>query len=465
MRGVFILLVTLASLAACADSVPGSINRATSPTASASDEVAALPFGLGCAWLAVSDADVTNVLYPDEAAAYWLAAIPHVPGTRLRIDGLFPNARYFSFNVYDPLLRPIDAIADFQIVPEAGNANPYVTPGIAHGESYRAYVEFSTKPELPEPNTIYSGFINAGAAVIPNPALTVLAYRTYVAADGLRGDVRLPVLTLETADGSRELGTLPNCRGPLLPNLGGETLPALGLNPLLAGTDYPEVLSALPYPPAAFPPKSTVFYGLPDSYIGIVNNISPVDVPVEPSQLPLTGGGGFLSNRDNAYTVTAFGRDHGDLFVLRARAPSYRTQPGVSFGTEDVRYWSVCQNEFATQRYVACVRDEQIALDNQGFFTVVVTDAADRPSNAIAVNGIAWLPWGFYPDGLLLVRQLLASDSFAPAIRNVPAGTAPQDIMGDYFPHGVYCTREVFEAAGTHAADIFAACAAAADSQ
>lgn len=452
----------LATLAGCGSSLPGSVERSagTPPPPPTNESSGGVPFGLGCGWVAVSDADLANVLYPDEAAVYWLAAIPHVPGLRLRIDGEYPQARYFSFNVYDPLLRPSDAIADAQIVPEPGTENPFATAGIAAGGHYRAWVNFGAKPETRAPNTIYSGSIAAGATALPNPLLTVLAYRTYVPVDGLRGAVGLPRLTVETADGGTTLGTLPDCDGPLLPNLGGGVLPSLGLNPLLANTDYPEVLSALPYPPAAYPSKTSVFYGLPDSYLGIVNNISPVDVPIEPSQIPLTGGGGFLSNKDNSYTVTAFGRDHGDIFVLRGRAPSWRGQPGVVFGNEQVRYWSVCQNEFATQRYVACAYDQNIPLDTQGFFTVVVSDAADRPANATAENGIAWLPWGFYPDGLLLVRQLLAADDFAEAMRNVPAGTPPVEIMGDYLPLSAHCARELFESAGTDPAVIFAACRA-----
>lgn len=450
-------LVTLLILAACRESSAPLGNGAAGPTPDpAAQEVSLL--GLGCGWQAVSDADTANVLYPDQAAMYWLAVVPHAPGLRLRIDGLYPQARYFSFNVYDPLLRPVDAIADFQITPLEGGGNPYRSEQDVSGAAYSAYVQFTSKPEAPAQNTIYSGFVNAGAVQLPNPLLTVLAYRVYVPADGLRGGVRLPLLTLETMDGSRAIGTLPNCQGPLLPNLGGETLPSLGLNPLLATSDYPEVLSALPYPPAAYPPKTSVFYGLPDSYIGIVNNISPVDVPVNSSQLPLTGGGGFLSNRDNAYTVSAFGRDHGSVFVLRARAPSWRGQSGVPFGNEDVRYWSVCQNEFATQRYVACAYDRDVALDTQGFFTVVVSDEADRPANALPENGFTWLPWGFYPDGLLIYRQLLASPGFVPAIRNVAAGASPQDVMGDYLPQGTYCERSVFESAGTDPAQIFAAC-------
>jgi hypothetical protein len=454
------LILLIVGACACSQSSPpisGSGSADSSNTASTS-----LPLGVGCGWALVSDADVTNVLYPDQAAMYWLAVIPNIPDARLRIDGQYPNSRYFSYNVYDPLLRPVDAIADFQIAPTVAGSNPFATDGVAYGSAYRAYVDFTIKPDAPAANTIYSGAINTGTSTIQNPLLTILAYRIYVPADGLRGDVNLPQLTVETADGSQTLGTLPNCNAPLLPNLGG-TLPSLGINTLLADSTYPEVLSALPYPIAAYPVKTSVFYGLPDSYIGILNNILPTPLPIQASSIPLTGGGGFLSNKDNAYTTTAFSRNHGNLFVMRALAPSYRTEPGVAFGSENVRYWSICQNEFVTQRYVACAYDAQVPLDAQGYYTVAVSDAGLRPSNATADHSIAWLPWGAYPDGLLIYRQLLASPNFAPAIRNVPQGASPAQVMGDYFPQATYCTQQVFESAGPKAADIFAACLAAAN--
>ncbi|TXI04284.1 MAG: hypothetical protein E6Q76_12585 [Rhizobium sp.] len=457
-----LLVLALIGASACSRSNSTSTSHgASDPGNTGSNGSTSLPLGIGCGWTVVSDADVTNVLYPDQAAMYWLAVIPNIPGARLRVDGVYPNARYFSFNVYDPILRPVDAIADYQINPNVAGRNPFATEGVAYGSGYRAYVDFSVKPDTVAPNTIYSGSINTGNSTIQNPLLTVLAYRIYVPADGLRGNVQLPQLTIEAADGSRDIGTLPNCDAPLLPNVGG-TLPSLGLNPLLASTTYPEVLSALPYPVATYPTTTRVFYGLPDSYIGILNNVSPVPIPVDTSGLPLTGGGGFLSNKDNAYTTTAFGRDHGSLFVFRARAPTFRTEKGVSFGKEQTRYWSICQNEFVTQRYVACVRDEQIPLDDQGYYTIAISDEALRPSNATAEHDVAFLPWGAYPDGLLIYRQLLASKNFAAAIRNVPQGTDPASVMGDYFPQSTYCDRAVFESAGPKAADIFAACLSAA---
>src|SRR6478672_12507311 len=65
------------------------------------------------------DADTVNVLFPDSSAQYWTGSYRAVPGTHIRIDGVYPYARYTSWNVYDPLLRPFTHIYDDQIVPDA----------------------------------------------------------------------------------------------------------------------------------------------------------------------------------------------------------------------------------------------------------------------------------------------------------------------------------------------------------
>src|SRR3546814_19046217 len=93
------------------------------------------------------------------------------------------------------------------------------------------------------------------------------------------------------------------------------------------------------------------------------SDLSPVELPGVLQGTELLSGGGFLSNSDAAYSTSAFSRSDGNIFILRARAPSWRGAIGVPFGSEDMRYWSVCENEFATQRYVACSADEDTMID------------------------------------------------------------------------------------------------------
>src|SRR5918999_871784 len=73
------------------------------------------------------DHTTTNVLALDTNAVYWASHYVAVPGSRIRIEGHYPFARYFSWNVYDAAGRPIDAMND---------AQPPARPGIA-GDVHR----------------------------------------------------------------------------------------------------------------------------------------------------------------------------------------------------------------------------------------------------------------------------------------------------------------------------------------
>ena len=420
------------------------------------------PLGLGCGWIAASDPDKANIAFPDSEAKYWVAAAPVSPQTRLRIDGRYPDARYFSYNAYDAALRPTDAVADFELTPsdKGREGNPFARKGAKPGGAYTAYLEYGASPvQNPDvqrkPNTFYTGEIGLGPLKIPN-ALAVFIYRVYVSNTGefFDGGVGLPTLTLETADGSRELGTLPNCAEPLLPNAGG-ALPPLGLNQLLLGLDYPNQL-ALPFPTATNPPNTLKFFSLGDTAFRIAGNVTGQDTSMLGGRVD-SGSGGFLSNVHNAYTSTGFARRYGSLAMVRAKAPTYRGQAGVEFGQEQLRYWSLCGNEFATQRFTDCAADFQVPLDDQGFFTVVISDPADRPANATAENGFLWLPWGPYPDQLLLYRHMLHNPEFTEAIQNVEKGDALADVMKDFAPVGIYCDPNVFTQSN-RSGEVFALC-------
>lgn len=415
--------------------------------------------GLGCGWIAASDADTANIAFPDKAARYWVALVPMTPGNRLRIDGVYPAARYFSFNSYDLALRPTDAIADRDLKPQAGSRNPFAEQGAPIGGRYTAFLNFGPAPEPRADNSFYTGSVGAGPLQAPNGGIVPIIYRTYIGTGERQdGGVALPLLTLESSTG-QVIGMLPTCTEPFLPNLGG-LLPKTGLNQRINEFDYPNQL-ALPFPTAVYPPISRPFYGLPDTVMNIL--IDQLGVSEQASQLPAlpsTGGGGFLSNIHNDYTSSAFAHRYGNLFLMRAKAPTYRSQNGVAFASEQARYWSLCQNEFATQRYTDCSIDKDTPLDADGFFTVAISDTVERPQAATAAQGITWLPWGAYPDGVLLYRQMLVNDSFKQAIKRVPKGTDVREIMGDYAPQTTYCRPEIFDQPGLTAKQRFNACQA-----
>jgi hypothetical protein len=103
-----------------------------------------------------------------------------------------------------------------------------------------------------------------------------------------------------------------------------------------------------------------------------------------------------------------------------------------------LRYWSFCQYEPATQRVVDCRSDDRVSVGADGRYTIVVSTAEDRPASARPECGVTWLAWGPQTQGLLIYRHMLPDPSFAQAIQNVPEPGAEPAAMGDYYPSGEY---------------------------
>ena len=117
------------------------------------------------------------------------------------------------------------------------------------------------------------------------------------------------------------------------------------------------------------------------------------------------------------------------------RAPTFPdTRPGAPvMPGGQVRYFSLCQNEFASQRFIACRTDDQTAVGPDGFMTYVVSTPAQRPSNArapAASRGCraarARRPPDLPPHAARPVRR--------QAIQRIGTRAAEGTAMGDYFP-------------------------------
>ena len=191
--------------------------------------------------------------------------------------------------------------------------------------------------------------------------------------------------------------------------------------------------------PGRNPPECRLFENLCGSAVDIVLD-NPTGEALHPQARERCGDGpGFFSNRDIAYVFTGTSRGYGELLVLRGRAPTL----------DQLRYFSFCQYEPATQRVIDCAADHRVPVGADGRYTVVVSTAEQRPANARPECGVAWIEWGAQPQGLLIYRHMLAEPGFAEAIQNVPAPGAERAVMGDYYPDGEYVAdRAAFEAQG-----------------
>ena len=117
-------------------------------------------------------------------------------------------------------------------------------------------------------------------------------------------------------------------------------------------------------------------------------------------------------------------------------------------GQGQVRYWSLCQNEFVSQRVIDCAYDELVRTAAGGRFTLVVSTPGSRPANAQPECGVNWIRWGGQPDGLVILRHMLPSVDFAQAIQRVSQAGTEQAVVGEYLPTGAHTTKADFEARG-----------------
>lgn len=347
--------------------------------------ISAAPAGADCAWQVRNDPVAVNALYPDADAIYYIAALPRpVAGSALTVTGTRPAARYMSFVAYDGL--PMAAVLDEDLPAE-----------------YTLRIVSEPRPADPRPDTLYLG---KGQLGLSSPVF-YLYYRLYV-PQARRGGVPLPEVAL--AD-TTLAGPCEDARDALPP--AGEVHDAY------TELQTPTVPFALRT--STSPPAWSVESGLTAGALGATGQDGAV-----------SGGPG--SNPHTLYVAAPVSRANGELLVIHGKAPT--TPPTAREGeAPDLRYWSFCQNS-RTTRYVACLSDHRVQLDEAGAYTIVV--AAARPAGAEN-----WIPFGPEPEGQILFRHMLPSEAFLPHSAQ-GAGEPLEASMGAYFPRATYCSAAAF---------------------
>src|SRR5918996_872803 len=174
-----------------------------------------------------------------------------------------------------------------------------------------------------------------------------------------KGGVPLPKVSLHgSAPG------IDQCRetqAPYLPTPSGPALP----DPTDDGSGYP----------GRNPPNWRLFENLCGSAIDILLDNEDGEAFHPDARERCGDGPGFFANRDIAYVFTGTSRGFGELLVLRGRAPTFaNTRPGPRRmpSGKQLRYFSFCQYEPATQRVIDCASDDRVPV-RRGRFKIVVS--------------------------------------------------------------------------------------------
>ncbi|NMM04066.1 hypothetical protein HHL24_40175 [Paraburkholderia sp. RP-4-7] len=380
-----------------------------------------------------------NEAYPDSGATYWSAQFKIPAGARVFLKGQFAYSRYMSFNSYQTNNAPAVALTDYQIAPDAGSTNPFV-PGAARYAANRNYtVEIvpTAASGTATPNTLYANS-EYGQTI-------TVWYRVYVADKGsdATGGVGLPHLQVQQADGTI-LTDAQACSvlSPVQTAVVSQLLPAATYAALRDQSGLPAGFPAMS--PSVWRAQYNTQFGLQCAFYGKCGG-NPV------RQV------GYFANLDNAYVAAFISRAYGAVVVLQGRVPTTpRTfNDAATMSTGQLRYWSICSNEFYTQKATACLSDEQVPVDANGNYTIVVSRAADMPGNATAACGRGFITWsdagdgaGHIDDGFLIMRNMLPSVVFPNAIQNTKTPGDESSVVGSYLPTITYMSTAAFETLG-----------------
>jgi hypothetical protein len=384
----------------------------------------------------------SNNTWPDLNTSYW-GAVYTLPqgGSHITIESKFPYSRYMSYSNYYATGGVISTLTDHEIQADLGSVNPYA-PGSPRND----------------PSRIYTLTIQKSSADLDHPAnenimygadaLALLLYRVYLPNSGTdaTGNGGVPRVTLHMEDGSTMQGE-EACKALNFPITSDDRKVEWYTESEYAG--YRDSMDPSKNPPKFRATSNFEFHKQCD-FGGDCSSIPPI-----PLRYPFP---------DPHYLYSFISRQHGEILILRGKMPETpRTYAGDDNVVEEkeLRYWSICNYEYFSQRAEACLFDEQIKVNDDGFYTIVIARQEDKPENATSDCGVSYLAWsprgdGFgvvdgrennVDDGWLDIRNLLPSKTF-DNVAPTPDTLDEEASMGEYLPKGQYFSKEEFEGLG-----------------
>ena len=421
-----------------------------------------------CFWGVSYTQETRNIIWPDSHTDYPVSIDTIPAGGRLVLHGQFPHARFFSLTTSSTLGVIRGHLYDVGIRPDPGSTNPFL-PGANRHATHRSYTvtvvdQPDPGPGHEQPNVLYGGL--AGQAPGAGPLLIV--ERVYLPDRGrdFSGGVGEPAASYVAANGTVSTGqsactALSTKAGAFnLLDVNKILFPLAKMNGLLA-------LSSSPEHPAV---KQAVWFKYFTPSWLLAPFYAGTSQASQISSLPLTGTG-LGANPANGYVFTwldrTFGPDHNghNIAVLTGKLPTtpatYAGEARMQNGTQ-LRYWSICNNEGLTSGKTTgpCLADEEVPINAQRQFTIVVSLPQDRPRNATEKCGVGWMNWGTTGDGytrprstLVIMRNLTttAHPAFAQAVQNVATPASIEHTMGAYLPTVSYTDARQFQHTGCNA--------------
>jgi hypothetical protein len=405
-------------------------------------------------------------LWPDKRPTYLFGEMAFPAGATLTIRGRFPYVRFFNVSVYlfehSTFVNAPDGSRDgYDIEPDPGSSNPYRTGADRQAKDRNFTLQIVAADEPANAadraqNSIYIG--KDGKTVF-------FAVRMYVSDRGYDGtgwgpadtpSAEGPGITYEArlADGTRLSQEEVDKR---LGRPTGSAPPPISVDEwykLVNNKDNDPCMTPATAP-ACPDTQFRLFTGMEDALEGAFMT------PAERAKIPvpkLLGGG---ANATTAYLYNYTSRKFGPVYVFRGKLPAFpNTWANAKVMPEgQVQYWSVATMAAASSGSLwDGVFDMQVPVDQDGYYTIVVSLPEDRPKNATRENGVAWIDWGPGEGlndprnrkdwGMLLMRFMVPSKDWANSPLKSKGPDDLASVMGPYYPRGYYTTKADFEREG-----------------
>ena len=365
--------------------------------------------------------DVNLLYYPDQNANYFRYAWENKPGLHIIVKGKMPEARYFSFNIYDDYHKSsIKALSDVQILPDEADPSTY-TIHITQNSSMESMRNTIIVPDSVRLLSLFLRYYLARIdpfANVPLPTIQMVVNGVNIATAA-----SIPMPSMSTAD-IANLRNLVAAQPKFLTNAEKKKLAS---NKYTLSEKEPLISKLLTMP---------IFrhFSNPDT-ISAYNFMSDGNYP----------------NKDNHYIVMPVLQQKKSVLLVRFKAPSHGLKLGDN--TSDVRYYSLSQGNEYTNTSLT-MHDEQLKISADGFVYVLVAPESEELKSTATNLGINFMPW-LYKDRLVLIlRHMLPSKNFKSSTAEVPVfqrakpskGQEAELTIGDFALKGKFIKTKEWKA-------------------
>jgi hypothetical protein len=344
-----------------------------------------------------SDANVgasKDVLYlPDGNAVYWRYGWQRktTDTDGIVITGQFPDARYFSYNVYNDVSKSsVGSIADVDIKPD-------------YQDSYTIYI-------VPEGTVINKKNVLYFDKTLQNVSVIL---RHYLAKDNIFGNKSLP--TIAYYDTEKKI---------LKPAPETLSIPSNSNNSELSEEEICKELVA-----------KTFYFNKKDSLQHSFN---------------LNSGGTYPNNDNHYLTMPMIKSNKDDVCIVKFKAPSYpKSKKG--YAKSDVRYFSLGQGDEITHNLYT-IADFQFITNPDGFIYLLIADGSnDALINKAKSLKMNFMPWLVNEKMLLVYRNMLPNPKFKYGTNSVKKIDKAKPLtnqygdkfIGNYAPIGFFLNKDV----------------------